>query len=54
MIPAVVQEQLEQGELEGVAPPGRPPEPRRRILPLLLLVVLLVALVALAIWGLTR
>jgi PPM family protein phosphatase len=29
-------------------------EPRRRILPLLLLIVILVALVALALWGLTR
>ena len=46
-----MREQLEQGE---AALPRRGPEPRRRILPLVLLILLLVALVALAIWGLTR
>ena len=48
---AVVQEHLQQVEAE--APQGRP-EPRRRILPLVLLIVLLVVLLALALWGLTR
>ena len=47
---AVVEEHLQQVE---AAAPGRA-EPRRRILPLVLLVVLLVALIALALWGLTR
>ena len=48
---AVVEEHLQQ--VEAASPQGRP-EPRRRILPLVLLIVLLVALLALALWGLTR
>jgi PPM family protein phosphatase len=48
---AVVEEHLQQVE---PAPPQARPEPRRRILPLVLLIVLLVAVVALALWGLTR
>jgi len=52
VIPAAVfEEHLQQVEAE--APTGRP-DPRRRILPLLILIVLLVVLVALALWGLTR
>jgi PPM family protein phosphatase len=47
---AVVEERLQQVEAEV---PSRP-EPRRRILPLVLLIVLLVGLIALALWGLTR
>jgi PPM family protein phosphatase len=47
---AVVEERLQQVEAEA---PSRP-EPRRRILPLVLLIVLLVGLIALALWGLTR
>ena len=47
---AVVEEHLQQVEAET---PGRS-EPRRRILPLVLLIILLVALIALAVWGLTR
>ena len=41
---AVIEEHLQQVATE----------PRRRILPLVLLIVILVALVALAVWGLTR
>ena len=45
---AAVREQLQEAE-------SRPPDgPRRRILPLVVLILLLVALVALAVWGLTR
>ena len=40
-------------QVEATTPRQRP-EPRRRVLPLVLLIVLLVALLALAIWGLTR
>jgi PPM family protein phosphatase len=47
---AVVEEHLQEVEAET---PQRS-EPRRRILPLVLLIFLLVALVALALWGLTR
>ncbi len=47
---AVIEEHLHQVETEQ--PPRA--EPRRRILPLVLLIVILVALVALAVWGLTR
>ena len=48
---AVVEEHLQQVE---VASPQARPEPRRRILPLVLLIVLLVAVVALGLWGVTR
>jgi PPM family protein phosphatase len=49
VIPAeAVREQLQEVEAE------RPAEPRRRVLPLVVLILLLVALVALAVWGLTR
>ena len=48
---AVVEEHLQQ--VETASPQDRP-EPRRRILPLVLLIVLLVVLLALALWGLTR
>ncbi len=48
---AVVEEHLQQ--VEAASPQSRP-EPRRRILPLVLLIVLLVVLLALALWGLTR
>jgi hypothetical protein len=41
---AAIEEHLQQVE----------PQPRRRILPLVLLIVIIVALVALALWGLTR
>ena len=47
---AVVEEHLQQIESDV----QRQPEPRRRILPLVLLIVLIVVLVALAVWGLTR
>jgi serine/threonine protein phosphatase PrpC len=47
---AVVEEHLQQVEAEAQGSS----EPRRRILPLLMLIVLLVALLALAVWGLTR
>ena len=47
---AVVEEHFERVEADAR---GRA-EPRRRILPLVLLIILLVALIALAIWGLTR
>jgi serine/threonine protein phosphatase PrpC len=47
---AVVEEHLQQIESDV----QRGHEPRRRILPLVLLIVLLVALIALALWGLTR
>ena len=47
---AVVEEHLQQIESDV----QRRPEPRRRILPLVLLIVLIVVLVALAVWGLTR
>ena len=45
---AAVREQLQEIESR------RPDPPRRRILPLIVLILLLVALVALAVWGLTR
>jgi serine/threonine protein phosphatase PrpC len=49
VIPAeAVREQLQEVEAE------RPAEPRRRVLPLVVLILLLVALVALAVWGVTR
>jgi protein phosphatase len=49
VIPAeAVREQLHEVEAE------RPAEPRRRVLPLVVLIFLLVALVALAVWGVTR
>jgi len=47
---AAVREQLQQAETEE----QRRSEPRRRILPLVLLILILIALVALAVWGLTR
>ena len=47
---AVVEEHLQQIESDV----QRRPEPRRRVLPLVLLIVLIVVLVALAVWGLTR
>jgi PPM family protein phosphatase len=47
---AVVEEHLQQIESDVQSRP----EPRRRILPLVVLIVLLVVLVALAVWGLTR
>jgi PPM family protein phosphatase len=47
---AVVEEQLQR--LEPV--PATAPEPRRRLLPLILLVVLIAAIVLLAVWGLSR
>ena len=46
---AAVEEHLREAD----SPPRRA-EPRRRLLPLVLLIVLLLALVALALWGLTR
>jgi serine/threonine protein phosphatase PrpC len=47
---AVVEEHFERVEAEAA---GRA-EPRRRILPLVVLILLLVAMLALALWGLTR
>ncbi len=47
---AVVEEHFERVEAEAASRP----EPRRRIFPLVLLILLLVALIALALWGLTR
>jgi len=47
---AAVREQLQEEDTEG----QRRSEPRRRILPLVLLILILIALVALAVWGLTR
>jgi hypothetical protein len=48
---AAVEEHLQRVDGESAA--GRP-EPRRRILPLVLLVLLIAALVVLAAWGLSR
>jgi PPM family protein phosphatase len=51
VIPAAVVEEHMQ-RVDG-AQPGRP-EPRRRLLPLIVLVLLIVALIVLAAWGLSR
>jgi len=47
---AVVEEHLQRVEAEESATP----EPRRRILPLLVLILLIVAIIVLAAWGLSR
>jgi serine/threonine protein phosphatase PrpC len=51
---AVVEEQMQR--VDGEQPSEQPsrPEPRRRLLPLIVLVLLIVALIVLAAWGLSR